>query len=203
MTRIPQYARGYRDGARDVVSALHAGADRCAHFGATASLNSYAHGVGAQAARLHECLRGIPGRHQAIAGRVRRPIDPEGLRLARGPDEEERLHADVERLAAGPPRATRHADPTGYVLGYLEAIEFWSDTVLRYGHARNDPGARAEYIPFAEDLCARVAALRAALRPSPAFGAPGGSGVIAPATSARQPMDRTAPPSDRNPLAIG
>ena len=152
VTAIPPFARGYRDGSRDLVTTIHAAANRCAYYGARASLNSEAHGIGVTAARLHEQLSGRPGRHHAIASRSQYTIDPARLRLSRSEEDEARLQADAARLATGPPLANRHPDPIAYVRGYLEAIEDGVTWVCAYGLALNDPQARHEYEERAAEL---------------------------------------------------
>jgi len=46
MSKIPERARGYRSGYRNVVAAMHRYADRLNYHGAKASLHAYAHWVG-------------------------------------------------------------------------------------------------------------------------------------------------------------
>ena len=164
MTRVPEFARGYRDGSRDLVTTMHRFAERCASYGAQASLNSTAHGMGVGGASVYEYISGRPGWHSEVLARLGRRSDLTRHRLDRDERARERLRGDAARLAIGPPPATRHSDPADYVHGYLEATEDGSERVLGYGFTLNDPPAWREYLPIAKAIRLTVKRLRAADR---------------------------------------
>lgn len=162
MSQIPQEALGCRHGYRTIVTAILRCADTQIHYGAQASLNSFAEVVGIEGRKRYEALVKralVPAGHKAP-----HPVWPKRLKLVAGEirDWSDAEIVDDAKAVADIARASGRS--RDYLRGYINAIDAALRRVDWRAQELGDSPTRRAMSEFVQTLRHQLASLHAGER---------------------------------------